>query len=559
LYNTNSVSSLTIGLGTQSLLVGTGLSYSVGQQVVIAYDANNYMQGVIVSYNNSSGAMVVNVTSAAGSGTYSAWAVNLSGPIGATGQTGPTGYTGYTGYTGPTGAPSTVTGPTGYTGYTGPAGAGITYKGTVANAAALPGYPSSYGGAIGDAYVTLNDQHLWVWSGTTWVDNGAIASVTGPTGATGPTGPTGATGAASTVTGPTGATGATGLAGATGATGATGPTGDSGTSAGLTLFLDGATATGPQAYDLLVVPNTGAQTTLTRTTNSSSGVLLGSFVTAAGVPNNTSFIGGFWTLQAWMAHQAGGNNFRFWTEVQEVASNGTTVLQTLATGNYTSGTQVSTSSPLIYDYDLYVPAATLASTSSRLLLNVYVQSVAGTPDANLYMRDNTQSHLVTTIAYNVAGPTGPTGPTGAASTVTGPTGATGATGPTGAASTVTGPTGATGATGAAGATGPTGAGASITIANNTSITGAQYPLFVTGTTGSPTTLFTSDPNYNYTPSVGLLTARNVASSQGIVFNSNTISVNTSIPSGYNGMSAGPVAVGTGAIVTVPANSRWVIV
>ena len=69
----------------------------------------------------------------------------------------------------------------------------------MANAAALPGYPSSYVGAVGDAYVTLNDQHLWVWSGTTWVDNGAIATVTGPTGYTGPTG---ATGAASNVTGP---------------------------------------------------------------------------------------------------------------------------------------------------------------------------------------------------------------------------------------------------------------------------------------------------------------------------------------------------------------------
>jgi hypothetical protein len=188
-----------------------------------------------------------------------------------------------------------------------------------------------------------------------------------------------------------------------------------------------------------------------------------------------------------------------------------------------------------------------------------VQAVTGTPDANLYMRDNTQSHLVTTIAYNVAGPTGPTGPTGAASTVTGPTGATGATGPTGAASTVTGPTGATGATGAAGATGPTGAGASITIANNTSITGAQYPLFVTGTTGSPTTLFTSDPNYNYTPSVGLLAALNVASSQGVFFNATTVSVNTTIPSSYNGGSFGPVTVDSGVTVTIPSGSTWVVV
>jgi hypothetical protein len=221
------------------------------------------------------------------------------------------------------------------------------------------------------------------------------------------------------------------------------------------LFLDGATATGPQAYNLLVVPNTGAQTTLTRTTNTGSGVLLGSFVTAAGVPNNTSFIGGLWTLHAFIAHQSGGSTFRFWSEVQEVASDGTTVLQTLATGSYASGTPVSTSTVSSQTYDLYVPAATLASTSSRLLLNVYVQAQSGSPDAIIYMRGNTQSHLVTTIAYNISGPTGATGPTGPTGS-TGPTGPTGPTGSTGAPSTVAGPTGPTGPTGTLGPTGPTG-------------------------------------------------------------------------------------------------------
>jgi hypothetical protein len=224
------------------------------------------------------------------------------------------------------------------------------------------------------------------------------------------------------------------------------------------LFLDGATATGPQAYNLLVVPNTGAQTTLTRTTNTGSGVLLGSFVTAAGVPNNTSFIGGLWTLDAFIAHQSGGSTFRFWTEVQEVASDGTTVLQTLATGSYASGTAVSTSTVSLFTYDLYVAASTLASASSRLLLNVYVQAQSGSPDAILYMRGNTQSHLTTSIAYNVSGPTGSTGPTGPTGLTgaTGPTGPTGDIGPTGAASTVAGPTGPTGPTGTLGPTGPTG-------------------------------------------------------------------------------------------------------
>ena len=373
-------------------------------------------------------------------------ASSVAGP---TGPTGPTGAQGNAGPTGPTGAASTAAGPTGPTGS---AGAGITYKGTVATSANLP--PGPGGNNVGDAYIALDTSRLWVWNGSSWIDNGpvAFAGPTGPTGAQGiqgATGPTGPTGAASTVAGPTGPTGNVGPTGPTGATGATGPTGASGTSVGLTTFLDGATATGPQAYNLLTIPNTGAQTTLTRTTNSSSGVLLGSFVTPAGVPNNTSFIGGLWTLHAWISHQGGGSNFRFWTEVQEVASNGTTVLATLATGDYASGTPVTSATASLLEYDLFVPSSTLASTSSRILVNVYVQAQSGTPDAILYMRANTQSHVVTTIAYNVSGPTGPTGVAGP----TGPTGAqgiqgvAGPTGPTGAASTVAGPTGPTGVAG----------------------------------------------------------------------------------------------------------------
>ena len=99
----------------------------------------------------------------------------------------------------------------------------------------------------------------------------------------------------------------------------------------------------------------------------------------------------------------------------------------------------------------------------------------------------------------------------------------------------------------------------VTAASDTSTATARYPLFSSLTTGSVTTVYTSDPKYNYTPSVGRLTAYNVASSQGIVFNCNTITVDTTIPTGYNGSSAGPVAVSGGVTVTVSPGSRWVIV
>ena len=122
-YVSASSTTLTLSLGTKNLTVGTGLAYTIGTQLVLAYDAGNFMVGGVVSYTSGSGALEVDITSFIGSGTYSNWSVNLNGapgPQGATGSTGPTGATGVgaTGATGPTG----VTGVTGSTGPTGPTG-----------------------------------------------------------------------------------------------------------------------------------------------------------------------------------------------------------------------------------------------------------------------------------------------------------------------------------------------------------------------------------------------------------------------------------------------------
>lgn len=45
----------------------------------------------------------------------------------------------------------------------------------------------------------------------------------------------------------------------------------------------------------------------------------------------------------------------------------------------------------------------------------------------------------------------------------------------------------------------------------------------------------------------------------IYLNSNTVSVNTTVASGYNGMSAGTITVANGITVTVANGSRWVVV
>jgi hypothetical protein len=52
--------------------------------------------------------------------------------------------------------------------------------------------------------------------------------------------------------------------------------------------------------------------------------------------------------------------------------------------------------------------------------------------------------------------------------------------------------------------------------------------------------------------------RAVIGGMGYVENSSTITVSSTINAGNNAMSAGPVVVGSGVVVTVPSGSRWVV-
>jgi len=76
-YVTTSSTTLTIQVQVAALTIGAGLSYSAGQDVIIAYDSINFMTGEVQSYDSGTGALVVDVTDTNGSGTYSAWDVNL--------------------------------------------------------------------------------------------------------------------------------------------------------------------------------------------------------------------------------------------------------------------------------------------------------------------------------------------------------------------------------------------------------------------------------------------------------------------------------------------------
>jgi len=187
-YATNSTDMLTIGMGTQSLTVQTGLQYSAGQTVLIANSVTDLMKGNCVSYIPLTGALVVNVSIVSGSGTFSSWNVNLDGAPGPAGAMGVTGATGTAGSNGNNG----INGATGATGNNGS-------------------------------------------NGTNGV-NGA----TGATGTNGTNGTNGAVGASGSdgINGATGATGATGTNGANGTNGATGATGANGVYAAQFNFVN---------------------------------------------------------------------------------------------------------------------------------------------------------------------------------------------------------------------------------------------------------------------------------------------------------------------------------
>jgi len=134
-----------------------------------------------------------------------------SGPI-----QGPTGV----GIRGPTGP--------GYTGPRGKQGFGLKLLQTVPTFASLP----TVGMVDGDAHITLDTGHVWIWANGVWSDAGKL---TGPTGARGPPGGQGPRGLQGPIgigiqgfPGPSGPDGPPGPTGTDGPQGPTGPLGPSG-------------------------------------------------------------------------------------------------------------------------------------------------------------------------------------------------------------------------------------------------------------------------------------------------------------------------------------------
>ena len=188
--------------------VQTQLSFLVNDFVQVSANSTNYVIGRVVSYNPSTGALVITPLESVGSGTFSSWTAALTGPYGSSGTSGTSGAASSTGTSGTAGSSglSRSSGTSGLSGTSGSSGAsgasGLSRSSGTSGVAGANGPQGATGpqGGIGPT------------------GNRGPSGTSGSSGATGPQGPTGGQG-------PTGARGPTGPTGAQGPQGPTGPQG----------------------------------------------------------------------------------------------------------------------------------------------------------------------------------------------------------------------------------------------------------------------------------------------------------------------------------------------
>lgn len=189
--------------------VQTNRSFLPNDFVQVSANASNYIIGRVVTYNPSTGALVITPLESVGSGTYSSWTAALTGPYGSSGTSGTSGAASSTGTSGTAGSSglSRTSGTSGLSGSSGSSGvsgaSGLSRSSGTSGAAGANG-PTGATGPQGGQGPT---------------GNRGPSGTSGSSGATGPQGPTGGQGP----TGPRGPQGPTGAQGAAGGTGPQGP------------------------------------------------------------------------------------------------------------------------------------------------------------------------------------------------------------------------------------------------------------------------------------------------------------------------------------------------
>jgi hypothetical protein len=165
-YNTESVTEFTLGSGG-TITVGTGLAYTVAQDIIIAYNSTNHQVSMVVSYDSGTGILVFGAPSeTTGSGTFSDWTVNLNGAAGGDGSSGTSGSSGISGTAGTSGQAGTsgsagTSGVSGTNGSSGTAGvSGTAGTAGIAGTAGTSGANGAVGGYLGSFYDTTNQTGL---------------------------------------------------------------------------------------------------------------------------------------------------------------------------------------------------------------------------------------------------------------------------------------------------------------------------------------------------------------------------------------------------------------
>jgi hypothetical protein len=96
------------------------------------------------------------------------------------------------------------------------------------------------------------------------------------------------------------------------------------------------------------------------------------------------------------------------------------------------------------------------------------------------------------------------------------------------------------------------------ITNDTTTATALYPLFANATSGTASTLYTSNAKLLYKPSNGELQSAELYANNGVLTHANQVSTSYTVPTNANVITVGPWTVASGATFTLPSGSRQVL-
>jgi hypothetical protein len=96
------------------------------------------------------------------------------------------------------------------------------------------------------------------------------------------------------------------------------------------------------------------------------------------------------------------------------------------------------------------------------------------------------------------------------------------------------------------------------LSNDTTTATALFPLFASATSGTASTLFTSNAKLLYTPSNGELQSAELYANNGVLTHANQVTTSYVVPTNANVITVGPWTVASGASFTLPSGSRQVL-